>query len=106
MSRPAVEAKFSDCPEAAVGEGAEELTPPRGEEGGLRTFIDTTKVGDCRWGPSLVHEDWHAICQAIFKGIEGEEWERLFLEYVETQFGQHSPSEQQPQGQDLVDCGG
>ena len=29
----------------------EELTLRRGEEGVLRTFVDTTTVGDNRWGP-------------------------------------------------------
>ena len=60
-----VEAKFSkeDCPHAAVRQGAE-LTLRKGEEGGLRTFIDTTDVGDSRCGPPLLGEDWHATCQA------------------------------------------
>ena len=49
---PIVEPNFSpSCPEAAVLEEAEELTLRRGEEGGLRTFIDTGKVGDSK--PSL-----------------------------------------------------
>ena len=53
-----VDPKFSvDCLDAAVLEGAEELTHRRGEECGLRTFIDTTNVGDSRWGPPLVDED-------------------------------------------------
>ena len=64
-------------------EGAEELTLRRGEEGGLRTFIDTTTEGDSRWGPPLVDEDWHAICQAIFKDIEGEEWEGMYHKKIE-----------------------
>ena len=38
----------------------------------LRTFIDTLNVGDNRWGPPLVDEDWLASYQAIHKGIEGE----------------------------------
>ena len=29
-------------------------------------------------GPPLVDADWHAFCQAIYKGIEGSEWEELF----------------------------
>ena len=46
-------------------EGAEELTLRKGEEGRLRTFIDTTNVGDNGWGPPLVDENWHAVCRAI-----------------------------------------
>ena len=43
-----VEPKFGreDFPEAAVREGVGELTLRRGEAVGLRTFIDTTNVGD------------------------------------------------------------
>ena len=26
-----------------------------------------------RWGPPLVDTDWHACCQALFQGTEGEE---------------------------------
>ena len=67
MALPVVEPKFIEkCPEAAVREEAKELTIRRGEEGGLRTFIDITTVGDNRKGPPLVNEDWHAVCQAIF----------------------------------------
>ena len=71
-SRKVVKPKFmTDCPEAVVREGADELTLRAGEEGALRTFIDPTNVGDKRWRPPLVDEDWHAICQAIDKGVEG-----------------------------------
>ena len=75
-SRPVAKPKFTtDFPEALVQEGADELTLRPEEEGMLRTFIDTTEVGDSRWGPPLVDEDWHAICQAIFQGVEGSGWE-------------------------------
>ena len=57
MSLPVVEPKFSkDNPEAAVRDGAEELTIRRGEEGGLRTLNDPTNVGESRYGPLLVEE--------------------------------------------------
>ena len=77
---------ISDFPEAVVGEGADDVL--RGEEEGvLRTFIDTTNVGDSRRGssrkPPLVDEDWHAICQTINKGVEGAEWENLKNKHVE-----------------------
>ena len=29
----------------------------------------------------LVDEDWHAICQAIFQGVEGPEWETMHFNY-------------------------
>ena len=50
------------------------------KKGMLRTFIDTTNVGDS--GPPLVDEDWHA-CQVIYKGVEEAEWENLYYMYVE-----------------------
>ena len=49
----------------------------------LRAFNDTTNVADSRWTPSPVHEDWHAVCRAICKGVDGEEWEKLCHKYVE-----------------------
>ena len=49
----------------------------------LRTFIDTTDVGDSGWGPPLIDEDWHAICQAIFQGVEGSQWEDMCCKFKE-----------------------
>ena len=28
-------------------------------------------------------EDWHAICQANYKGVEGADWEQLCFKFVE-----------------------
>ena len=54
-SRPVAKPKFTtDFPEAVVREGADELTLRPEEEGMLRTFIDTTDVGDNRWRPPVV----------------------------------------------------
>ena len=50
----------------------------------LRTVIDATNVGNSRWGPQLVDEDWHAICHAINKGADGVGWENLFLQVCGT----------------------
>ena len=33
--------------------------------------------------PPVVDEDWHAICQAIHKGVEGSEWETMYCNYKE-----------------------
>ena len=30
-----------------------------------------------RWGPPLVDADWCAFCQALYKGIEREDWEEI-----------------------------
>ena len=53
MAIKVVGPKFNteDIPEAAVREGVDELPLRRVEEGMLRTFIDTTNVGDRRWKP-------------------------------------------------------
>ena len=37
---------------------------------------------DDRWGP-LVDADWHAFCQAIYKGIERDECEELYCHHRE-----------------------
>ena len=49
-------------PDATIPEGLRELTLRAGEAGS-------------RWWPPLVLEDWHAVCQALCKGVEGAEWE-------------------------------
>ena len=32
-------------------------------------------------------EDWHAVCQAIYKGVQGSEWENFNHEFVEMNKG-------------------
>ena len=73
-SRQAVKPKFTeDFPgSGAVREGADELTLRREEEGMLRTLVETTSVGDSRWRAPLVDEHWHAMCQAICTGVDGQ----------------------------------
>ena len=66
---------------AFIREGAETLNLRAHEEGVLRIFIDTTKVRSKRWRPPPVEEDWHAVCQAIFQGVEGPEWEAMNDQY-------------------------
>ena len=36
-----------------------------------------------RWGPPPVDEDWHAVCQGTYKGVEGAEWETLYFKFLE-----------------------
>ena len=75
--------RFSEAfPEAAIRE-ADELTLRADEVGTLRAFINTDHIEFERWGPPLVDADWHAFCQTIYKGIEGEEWEELYCHYRE-----------------------
>ena len=70
--------QFSEAFPEAVSEGADELTLRAGKVASLRTFIDTKHT-------ELVDTDWHAFCQAIYKGIEGQEWEALYYYYKELQ---------------------
>ena len=68
-SKKVVKPNFTtDYPGAFIREGADELTLRADEEEVVRSFIDTTNVGNKRWGPPLVHEDWHVFCQATFQG--------------------------------------
>ena len=78
MALHEAEPKFNteEFPEAAVRERVEELALRRGAEGVLRTFIDTTNVGDDGWGRRLLR-------QAIYKAVEGEERVKLYCKYVE-----------------------
>ena len=32
-------------------------------------------------GPLLVDADWYAFCQALYNGIEGEDWEEMYDSY-------------------------
>ena len=76
--------KFAvDSPEAIIREGSNELTLRAEEEGAQRSFFDTKHVMDRRCGPPLVDADWHAFCQAIYQGIEGQEWEAMYYHLQE-----------------------
>ena len=65
--------KFTaDFPEAVVLEGADETL--RREEGMLRTYSDTTNVGEG-------HRSWMRtgmqMCHAVYKGVDGQERETV-----------------------------
>ena len=40
-----------------------------------KALIDINHIELERLGLSLVDADWYAFCQALHKGIEGEDWE-------------------------------
>ena len=44
----------------------------------LKACINIDHIEENRWGPPLVDFDGHAFCQAIYKGIEGSEWEEMY----------------------------
>ena len=58
-------------PEVLVREGPEELTL-RAEEATHKSCINVDHIAQERWRPPLVDADWHAFCQANYKGIEGK----------------------------------
>ena len=64
-------------PNAAIREGVGELKRREGEEALQRFFINTAKVEADIREPPLVDEDWHAGCQAIYKGVGRSEWQSL-----------------------------
>ena len=90
--------KFSDShPEAAIREGADELTLRADEVETLRAFINIDHIEFERWEPPLVDADWHAFSLAIYNGIEGEEWEELYCHCrdMSKATGAKKPSESQ-----------
>ena len=70
-------------PEVLVKESPEVLTLTAEEVGTQKSCINVDHVAQERWGPPLVDADWHAFCQAIYKGTGGEDWEELYDCYKE-----------------------
>ena len=83
-----------DDPEVAIREGADDMTPIAEELDTLKACINIDLIEDDRWEPPLVDADWHAFCQAIYKGIEGKEWEELYCHYRGAA-GANEPSDSQ-----------
>ena len=50
----------------------------KNEEGARRSFMEISKLEQQRWRPPLVDADWQNMCQAIYQGIEGPEWEAVY----------------------------
>ena len=64
-------------PEAAIRERAGEFTSRADKVGTQRADINMKHIEVQRWRPPLVDADWHAFCQAVYRGIEGKEWDEL-----------------------------
>ena len=45
------------------------------EAGTPKAHANADHIEKERWSPSLVYYDWYAFCQALKKGIGGEDWE-------------------------------
>ena len=64
-----------------VRESPDELTLRAEEVNTWKALIDVNHVEPERWSPPLVDADWYAFCQALCKGIEGEDWEEMYDSY-------------------------
>ena len=51
--------------------------------GAKKSFVNVDHIAQERWRPPLVDVDWHAFCQAIYKGVEGRDWEEVYKHYKE-----------------------
>ena len=55
-------------PEVSIREGPEELTLRTEEVGSQKSCINVDHIAQDRWRPPVVHADWHAFCQAMYRG--------------------------------------
>ena len=65
--------------------------------GSKKACINVDHIAEDICGPPLVDADWRAFCQAIYKGIEGRDWEELNEHYIEMSraAGVRKPNESQ-----------
>ena len=47
----------------------------------LKAYIDVNHIEPERCCPPLVDADWYGFCQALYKGIEGKDWEEMYDSY-------------------------
>ena len=64
-----------------VREGPDELTIRAKEVGTWKTYINVDHIEKERWVLTLVDYDWYAFCQALYKGIQGEDWGDMYEAY-------------------------
>ena len=60
-----------------VRESPDELTMRAEEVNTSKALINVVHIQPERWRPP-VDADWYAFCQALYKGIEGEDWEEMY----------------------------
>ena len=63
-------------PNARAQLGADELTIRAEEKGTALAFLNMKEISYARWSPPLVDEDWHAVCQALNRSLEADEWSK------------------------------
>ena len=62
-------------PSARVRQGAHELTLRADEKGKAHS---TKEINCAKWSPSRVDEEWHALCQALYRCVEVDEWYKMY----------------------------
>ena len=77
--------------DVAVRQSPDDLTLRAEEVNTSKALINVNHIEPERWGPLLVHADWYAFCQALYKGIEGKDWEDMYGSYG----GKKKPQEAQ-----------
>ena len=75
--------KGEGYPEGPVKKSPDGLTLGAEEVGTWESCINVDHIAKGRWSPHLVDADWHAFCQALYQGIEGEDWGELYDTYKE-----------------------
>ena len=56
--------------------------------GTWKSYINVDHTAKERWGPlTLVDADWHAFCQALYQGIEGEDCGELYDDLSRNELG-------------------
>ena len=85
------------CSDVIVRESLDELTLRAEEVGTSKALINVDHIEQERWCPPLVDADWYAFCQALYKGIEGKDWEEIYESYREMSraVGAKKPQEDQ-----------
>ena len=74
------------CSDVTVRENPDELTLRAEEVETSKALININHIEPERWGPLLVDADWCAFCQALYKGIDGEDWEEMYESCKESLF--------------------
>ena len=59
--------------DVTIRESPGELTLRAEEVNALKAHMDVNHIKLERWSSPLVGADWYAFCQALYKGIEGED---------------------------------
>ena len=48
------------------------------EKGTALAFLNIKEISYARFSPPLVDEDWHAVCQALNRSLEADEWSKMY----------------------------